>query len=120
MLFCLKAPKRSPSFFFLRQLNTKDMYYYLERLCVVFIIYSNLCRRMRGYYSSPCRRRARLESLITFELNTKDDDTSKEDVSAFTTVVVVIEYEDSPPRRRRRTRRESENGRPGWSKCSRR
>ena len=119
MLFCLKAPKRSPSFFFFTTIKYKDMYY-LERLCVVFILRSS--SNNTSTLRRVCRR-ARLESLITFELNTKDDDTSKEDVSAaFTTVVVVIECEDSfpPRRRRRRTRRESENGRPEWSKCSRR
>ena len=110
-----ESAKRSPSFF----TTIKYKRYVLPR--------KTLCRLyttivVEYEYSSPCRRRARLVESLTFELNTKDDDTSKEDVSAFTTVVVVIEYEDSfpPRRRRRRTRRESENGRPEWSKCSRR
>ena len=51
------------------------------------------CDRRRIMVLLPCLSRASKENLIiTFELNTKDDDTSKEDVSAaFTTVVVVIE-----------------------------
>ena len=111
-----ESAKRSPSFF--------TTIKYKRYVCIPRKTLCRLYTTIVVEYenSSPCRRRARLVESLTFELNTKDDDSSKEDVSAFTTVVVVIECEDSfpPRRRRRRTRRESENGRPEWSKCSRR